>query len=165
MTSTENYSFRSGCEDEELNHLPVRFPNDTERRKVRVYIHSYKGLAYGAIHWYADVEEEDNSYIDHEDKSFRQPWGVWEHEHLRGQKIVRSFLTKTAAEEFVCATLEAFFSPETHWVFVDHDDQGKIYEELGYHVDTMYHDETRTVAEMTRVRLAAQYKTTEGRGG
>ena len=165
MTSTEKYGSRCGGEDAELNHLPLQFPSDIERRKVTVYIHSYKGLSFGAIHWYAEVEEDDNAYVDHEDQSFRRPWGVWELPHLRGYKETCSVATKTEAQAVVLEILAERFTPETHYIYVRHNDpgEGQVYRDLGYEVDLMYPDKLRSQSEFVRQRMACRYRTTEGR--
>ena len=165
MTSTDKYGLCCGGELDTMEHLPLRFPSEMERRKVCVHIYTYSGLSYGATHWHADVEEEDNCFVDHEKEMFLQPWSVREHDHLVGRLWTESCITKIEAEQMVRDILIKHFLPETHYVFVAHDDQGDIYEELGYRVITMYANEARTSTELARQRLAAQYKTTEGRGG
>ena len=161
----DKYGSRYGGNDEDFKHMPLRFPSDVERRRVRVYIHSYIGIGIGAIHWYADVEEDDNGYLDHEAKKFRTTWDASELEHMKGKRFTFSCLTKTEAEQRVIELLKEHFPPEDYYVFVSHNDDGSAYEELGYQVQTMYLNKERTMAEATRTRMAAMYKTTEGRGG
>ena len=155
---SDEYPMRFGGEIETMEHLPLRFPSKTERRKVKVYSHSYIGLAIDAIHWYADISEEDNCYVDDENETMLSPWGVWEHDHLIGRRDLTPFLSKIAAEQYVCEVLKEHYSPDTHYVYVDHDDKGTIYEELGFLVDTMYLDEGESMRQAVRRGLAARYK-------
>ena len=154
----KGYGAYFGGEIETMEHLPLLFPSDTLRRKVRIYIHSYIGMSFGAVHWYADLTEEDNCYVDHEAKKYRAPWGVWEHDHLRGRQHKKSFKSKAEAQEWACEVLKEHYSPDDYYVFVDFDSRGNIYRELGFVVDTMYLSDEEEMAEGVRRGLAARYK-------
>jgi hypothetical protein len=93
-----------------------KFPGK-EKRKVKVSIGTFDFI--GGIHYYVDLEEEDNPFMCRCTDSFSPNRGLHEHrphndEEGRGKAFHNRFDTKTQAERWAVKKFKEEFSKKTH---------------------------------------------------
>lgn len=106
-----------------------RYPNDQgDRRDVKVGVHTYRNFAFGASHFYAHVDVEENSIWDPKELT----WKVGEHlaECKKTQYRAHVFTRKEAVEFIEMVVLKWFSDAKMYRVHTNYSEDDATWEDV-----------------------------------
>ena len=87
---------------------PWRLRSDEEPREVKIEVTTFKGFSPGAMHYYAEVEEERDAVWNEKHSCWQE---FWEHIPHIGRKFFNNdFTSLSKARQWVLMIIEEHFS-------------------------------------------------------